>query len=133
MERINTDKITLRKFGFLMGAVFGIISLLLFIHHKQSIVTTLPLSIAFFVLGLVMPVILKPFFIIWMHFAFMLGWINTRLILVIIFYLLFTPISLIMRFFGLDPLELKVDKNKASYWKDREKKQSIASDYERQF
>ena len=51
----------------------------------------------------------------------MLGWINTRLILFIIFYLVFTPIGLVMRLFGVDLLDKKIDKNKNSYWRRKEK------------
>lgn len=68
-----------------------------------------------------------------MRFALVLSWVNTRLILLIIFYLIFTPIGLAMRLFGIDLLERKSDKNKKSYWKKKEKKSFSRLDYERQF
>ena len=59
-----------------------------------------------------------------------MGWINTRILLLAIFYLLFTPIGIGIKLFGVDLLERKIDKNKDSYWKKRD---SLAADYERQF
>ncbi len=74
--------------------------------------------------------LLKYLYIIWMRLAFILGWINTRILLLAIFYLLFTPIGIGIKLFGVDLLERKIDKNKDSYWKKRD---SLAADYERQF
>ena len=79
------------------------------------------------------PVSLKPVYIFWMRLAFILAWINTRLILSILFYLIFTPIGIGMRLFGGDLLDKKIDKNKESYWIKKEKAAFKQSDYERQF
>jgi hypothetical protein len=68
-----------------------------------------------------------------MRFAYLLAWINTRLILCAIFYLVFTPIGLVMRLLKIDPLDRKIDKNKNSYWIKKEKKDFCPLDYERQF
>ena len=62
-----------------------------------------------------------------------MAWINTRLILFIVFYLIFTPLGLVMRLFGADLLERKIDKRKDSYWLKKEKKAFVSSDYDRQF
>lgn len=48
-----------------------------------------------------------------------LGWLNTRLLLIIIFYLIFTPIGLIMKLFREEPLSRKIEKEKSSYWLDK--------------
>ena len=54
-----------------------------------------------------------------MKLSFILAWINTRLILIVIFYLIFAPIGIAMRLFRLDLLDRKIDKNTASYWKNK--------------
>lgn len=72
---------------------------------------------------------LKPLYDIWMKFAAILAWINTRLILIVMFYLVFTPIGFIMRLFGIDQLGLKMEKDRESYWIRNERK----TNYERQF
>ena len=82
-------------------------------------------------MGLVLPGFLEPVYIVWMRFASILGWINTRIILVIIFYLVFTPLGLLIRLFRIDLLERgnKLD----SYWKKKEKTGFNPLDYERRF
>lgn len=68
-----------------------------------------------------------------MRFALILSWINTRLILSIMFYLIFSPIGRVMKLFGVDPLDRKIDKNKQSYWHKKEARKFNPLDYERQF
>jgi uncharacterized protein involved in cysteine biosynthesis len=68
-----------------------------------------------------------------MKLAFVLAWINTRLILWIIFYLVFTPIGLVMRLLGVDLLARKIEKNKDTYWIKKEKSGFEPKDYARQF
>lgn len=133
MEILNFDKKNLKKFGITMGVVFLVITLFIFIKHRYITVSASVISLLFFASALLVPGSLKPLYCLWMRLAFVLSWINTRLILVILFYLVFTPIGLGMRIFGLDTLDRKIDKNRDSYWKKKEKKQFNLSDYERQF
>ena len=72
---------------------------------------------------------LKPVYDIWMKFAAVLAWVNTRIILIVMFYLVFTPIGLIMKLFGSDQLGLRMEKEKESYWIKKDGKVN----YERQF
>jgi len=108
MERINSYKLTLKKFGIIMGAAFAVIALLLIIRHKHAPSFILAIAVAWFVFAFTMPQFLKPLYIIWMKFAFVLNWINTRIILFAIFYLIFAPIGLAMRLFGVDLLNKKI-------------------------
>jgi hypothetical protein len=133
MEKFNLDKHNLRKFGITMGIACLLITLLLVIRHKYNIMPTTVISGLFFILAFIAPGLLKPIYIFWMRLAFVLSWINTRLILSIIFYLIFTPVGLGMRLFGVDLLDRKIEKNKDSYWINKEKKEFNARDYERQF
>jgi hypothetical protein len=61
--------------------------------------------------GLVMPVILAPFFKLWMWLGEGLGWINSRIILTVVFYLLIMPMGVVMRLFGSDPMKRKLNKD----------------------
>jgi len=133
MEKLNLDKNTLKKFGITMGIAFLVITLFILIRHRHSIlVTSIALSI-FFILAFVAPILLKPIYIFWMKLAFILGWINTRLILFIIFYLIFTPVGLVMKLLGVDLLDRRIDKEKESYWREKEKRDFNPLDYERRF
>lgn len=133
MEKLNLDKNTFRKFGITMGMVFFIIAFLLFIRHKHNFVPILSISAIFFISAFIMPSILKPLYIIWMKFAFMLSWFNTRLILFIIFYLILAPVGIAMRIFGIDLIKRKMDKNENSYWQKAAKKTFNRLNYEKQF
>ncbi len=126
-------RVGLRKFGITMGIAFLAITLLIFSRHRHSILPTAVISAVFFTLALILPISLKYVYILWMKLALVLSWINTRLILFIIFYLVFTPIGLAMRLFNADSLDRKIEKKRDSYWGMREKKVFNPLDYERQF
>lgn len=64
--------------------------------------------------GLLIPKALGPFYSVWMRFAEALGWVNTRIILSVIFFLVFLPFGLIMRAFN-DPMRRKLDEDAQSY------------------
>jgi hypothetical protein len=65
--------------------------------------------------ALVYPRSLKWAYRVWMAIGHVLAWINTRIILGIIFFGLFTPVGFIMRLFGWDPLRRRSDRKAASY------------------
>lgn len=132
MEKLNLDKKMLRSFGMTMAIAFLVISGLFFFRQKYvGSMCSLIVSCVFFIMGLASPVLLKSVYAIWTRFAFILGWINTRIILIILFYLIFTPIGLLMRLFRVDLLE-KTSKG-ATYWKKKEKTVFNISNYERRF
>jgi len=133
MERLSPDKSKLKKFGITMGMAFFIISLFILFKHRQVILTTYIISAIFFIAAFVMPVLLRPVYIFWMKLAFLLSWINTRLILIILFYLIFTPMGIGMRLFGVDLLDRRIEKDKKSYWREKISKKFNPKDYERQF
>jgi hypothetical protein len=132
MEPLNLTKNNLRKFGITMGMVLGAISLFISLRHTHDALPIAIISLSFFILA-ILPASLKYIYILWMRAASVLGWINTRLILSIMFYLIFTPTGLLMKLFGADLLERKINKRKDSYWIKKEKKDFSPLDYERQF
>jgi len=83
--------------------------------------------------GLIVPQLLRSLNKAWMTLAILLGWVMTRVILAILFYLAITPISFIARLARKDFLDLKIDKSRESYWGKREKRKLKPIDYERQF
>ena len=127
------DKKTLRKFGVTMGIAFLVITLVIFLRHRHNTLPTSIISAVFFILAFIAPSLLKPVYIFWMNLAFVLSWINTRLILLVIFYLIFTPVGLALQLFGVDLLDRKIDKHKESYWRKKEEKRFNPLNYERQF
>lgn len=114
-----------------MFAAFLVISGVLFFRHKSGALPLLVISFMFLTGGMFLPHLLKPVYIGWMRLAFALGWVNTRIILIVLFYLIFTPIGLVMRLLRIDLLERS--KSKGSYWKQKETLVFNPLDYERRF
>lgn len=133
MEKLDLTRNNLKKFGITMGIVFLAITIFILARQGRIELSTSLISVAFFVLAFILIEPLKPIYISWMRLAFILSWVNTRLILCIMFYLIFAPIGLVMSLFGVDLLERKIEKNKKSYWKEKEKKEFNPLDYERLF
>jgi len=133
MEKINLDKYSLRKFAILIGVIFLALGFMLFLKRKDFNLILGVISAAFFVFAFTKPELLKPIYIAWMKLAFVLGWINTRIILIIAFYLVFTPVALLLRMFGKDILDKGIDNSRNSYWIKKEQKSFCLQDYERQF
>ena len=133
IKNIKSEKSDLRKFGITIGIILLIIAGFLFWKEKESFQILLTFGVTLCILGIAIPFILKPIYWVWMIFATILGWIMTRVILSLLFYIIFTPIGLIPRFFGKQFLELKWDKSKESYWNYRTIKHLKMEDYEKQF
>ena len=66
-------------------------------------------------LAIVFPAGLKPIYRAWMTFGDVAGWLNTRVILLLLFYVVVLPVGLIMKIFGSDPLHRKADPSMESY------------------
>lgn len=133
METLKPNKKNLRIFSISMFIALTIIGTILLLRHKENYIWFYSAGTSLILAGIFAPGILKPIFLIWTKITLTLAWINTRLILMIIFYLVFTPIGLAIRLFGVDLLDRKIDKFKDSYWKQKEKKEFKPLDYERQF
>ena len=80
-----------------------------------------------------MPVIIKPFYLLWMNFAILLGWFMTRLILGLLFYIVMSSIGLILRLFGKEFLELRNKSLNGSYWNLLDNDRVNHTHYEKQF
>ena len=133
IKNIKSEKSDLRKFGITIGVILLVIAGFLFWKEKESFQILLTFGVSFCILGIVIPFILKPIYWIWMIFATILGWIMTRVILSLLFYIIITPIGLIPRFFGKQFLELRWDKSKESYWNFRTNEHLKKENYEKQF
>ena len=113
------DKIKLgsnRSFGIVFFVVFLLIALYPLSKQGEIRVWSLIISLIFLFLGLLNSKILSPLNKIWFKFGIILGKIISPLVMGIIFFLVVTPIGLLMRLFKKDVLSLKFDKNNQTYW-----------------
>lgn len=133
IKNIESEKSDLQKFGISAGIILLIIAGFLFWKEKESF--QLPLIIGIIVLasGFAMPIVLKPFYWVWMVFATILGWVMTRVILSLLLYVIITPIGLILRLLGKQFLALKWNKTDGTYWNYRSKSISEQERYDKQF
>ncbi|MDC3016774.1 SxtJ family membrane protein [Candidatus Pelagibacter sp.] len=104
-----------RSFGIVFFVVFLLIAFYPLIYNGDIKIWSLILSLIFLILGLVDSKILTPLNKVWYHFGIFLGKIISPFIMGIIFFLVVTPIALLMRLLGKDVLNLKYNTNK-SYW-----------------
>lgn len=111
------DKNELRNFGFAVGSIFIILFglLLPFLRSNSFPVWPWIIAVILFMGAFIAPIVLKPIYAVWMKVGHILGCINTTILLSIIFILLITPIGLLIRFFGRDPMQRKFETNLKSY------------------
>ena len=129
---MKSNKIKLgsnRSFGIVFFIVFLIVALYPLLNDNPLRLWSLIIALIFLVLGLIKSNILTPLNILWMKFGMFLGVFISPIIMGIIFFLVVTPIGLIMRLFGKDLLNLKKNKTQ-SYWLTKEK---IKSSMKNQF
>ncbi|MBI4665212.1 MAG: hypothetical protein HY751_02250 [Nitrospinae bacterium] len=112
--------------------IFGVIGGILWWRGRAAYPYFLGASAFFAFFAAFAPMALLPFYRLWIKFAAALAWFNTRLLLAIVFYLIITPTGLIMRALGKDPMDRRIDKSAATYWKKREPNTDLAS-YEKQY
>ena len=104
-----------RSFGIVFFVVFLLIATFPLLNHGDIRLWSLLLSFIFLILGLVNSKILTPLNKLWFRFGIFLGKIISPLIMGLIFFLVVTPIGLIMRVLKKDILALKYSEQK-SYW-----------------
>ena len=133
LENIKTDNKAIRDFGILIGCIILIIAGFLFFKKSDLSLSIILFGFSFISLALILPVFLKPFYLLWMYFAVVLGWFMTRLILGLLFYIIVSPIGVLLRLFGKEFLELNKNKLNNSYWNHLENKKINRQHYENQF
>ena len=122
----------LRNFGITLGTILAVIGAVLYFRQKPNSVYFLMISLALLLPALIFPQILKMPYRFWMKLSDIMGWIMTRVILTILFYLVFTPTALILKVIKKDLLNLKIKPNQSSYWLEKKTqldKQSILKQY----
>ncbi|MBT3584074.1 MAG: sxtJ [Halobacteriovoraceae bacterium] len=114
---LKTDKASLRKFGFLIGLLIPIFFGLLLPWLWSKPIPRLPFYLGgpLIILALIAPKLLLYVYLPWMKFGAVAGWINTRIILGVIYYLLFTPLAVFFKIIGRDTLKRKFDSDLESY------------------
>ena len=109
-----------RSFGIVFTIFFLVIGLWPLLNQNPIRVWSVSLALLFLFLALILPKLLRPLNNAWIKLGEILGKIIAPIIMALVFFIVVTPISFIVRIFGKDLLRLKFTKND-TYWIKREK------------
>lgn len=124
----------LHQFGLLWLVFFGVLgSLSYFKSSKHPMGITLwSLAVIIPILGWIFPALMRIVFLGLSYTAFPIGFVVSHVILALVYYLVLTPVALLMRLFGYDPMQRQLDPDAETYWSPREEPPE-AKMYFRQF
>jgi hypothetical protein len=132
-QKLDRSRPALRRFGFTVGLAMLLLGSVLLWRHNHgagwpltSIGSLLVIAAGFAPEWLAF--VHRP----WMILSLALGWVVTRVLLTIVFFLVVTPIGLLQRLFGKRAIEVAFKTDAASYWQLRTER-STPADYEKQF
>jgi len=108
-----------RGFGVVFAVVFAVVGLWPLIAGGGVRTWALVVAALFAAAAAVAPAALRPFNRVWFLFGMALHKVVNPLVMAILFYLTVTPVALLMRLAGKDPLRLKFDRDADSYWIER--------------
>lgn len=121
MNNINNKSISSNKsFGIVFFVVFLIIALYPLLENENVRVWSIIVSVIFLILGLLNSTILSPLNKVWFKFGIALGNFVSPIVMGLVFFIVVTPISIIMRVLKKDLLNLKKG-NKKTYWIEKSK------------
>ena len=110
-----------KSFGILFFIVFAIIGLYPLLSFNFVRVWALVIALIFLFLGLSKPSVLKPLNTAWIKLGEILGKIIAPIVMLLVFFVVITPIGLMLRLFGKDILGLKFSEKVKTYWITRDK------------
>jgi Saxitoxin biosynthesis operon protein SxtJ len=132
-EHGASDRVTnaqARKTAFVVGGV--LLAIAAWNLHRGRITIVYVFGALLLVAGLFVPPAARAFHKGWMKFAVALGYVNSRVLLTILFYGVFVPYGFVSRLFGRDPLGRR-EAGKETYWTTRKATRQSAEQFERLF
>ena len=124
MNKVPVKISSNRSFGFLFFVVFFAISFWPLISQGDLRLWAFILSLVFLVLGVLNSKLLTPFNKLWFKFGILLGSIVSPIVMGAVFFIVVTPVGLIMRFLGKDLLKINKNKTISTYWINRNKQKN---------
>ena len=121
MKKVSVKISSNRSFGFVFFVVFLAISLWPLKSQGDLRLWAFILSLIFLVLGVLNSKFLTPLNKLWYKFGILLGSIVSPIVMGVVFFIVVTPIGLIMRFLGKDLLRINKNKLVSTYWIHRDK------------
>lgn len=115
---LNPSRKELRIFAALFWVFFTGVAFVVFRRTGSATAAGIvaAVAVAIGMVGLVAPQLVRPVYIVWMLAAFPIGWVLSHLMMAVIYYLVVTPLGLIMRGLGRDPMQRGFDRSAKTYW-----------------
>jgi len=108
-----------KNFGYVFSLFFLVIALWPLINLDQPNIFFIILFVFFLIITLTKPKVFKIPNLLWFKFGMILGNIISPIIMTLIYFLIFIPIGVILKLFGKDILNKKLNKNENSYWQNK--------------
>lgn len=109
-----------RAFGVVFALVFAVVGLWPLMEGGAVGAWALGIGAVFILVALARPGLLRPLNRLWFRFGLLLNKVVNPLVMGLLFYFTVTPIGLLMRALGKDPLRLRFDRGAPSYWIERQ-------------
>lgn len=131
-EKPVTD-VQARKTALIVAGVLVLIAAWNYYRQRMTVVMVLGgLGAALLLIGLLLPPLARRFHVFWMRVAITLGWVNSRILLGLMFYGVFAPYNLIGRLVRRDTLDRR-RMGRESYWVKRQRTRQSKEQFERTF
>ena len=115
-EHRTASRKQLRSFGLVLTGGFLVIGLWPLVFRQEDLrMWALAISITSGIAGLLVPAILRYPYQVWMILGECLGWVNSRIILGGLYYVIVTPMRVVMTMVGHDPMNRKFDPDADTY------------------
>jgi hypothetical protein len=127
------DRKELRKFAVGLGIILCAVGIVQLLKGRPAYPYFFAAGGLTALAGILIPICIKPVFILFSYLGAAMGWFSTRVILAGIFFLLLTPIALVMRLAGKKFLSMGTDRNLGTYWVHRNKTYRDPESFENQY
>jgi hypothetical protein len=123
----NPPRNQLRQFAVLFLIFIGGLGTVLYFKGKPLIVSEILWNLSWVVClaGLIYPPLVRPVYVVMMAVALPIGFVVSTILMLIIYYLILTPIGLVMRLFGYDPMRMRPAAGTESFWIERPKPSDV--------
>ncbi len=126
------DKKEWRKFGFILAGILAVLAAINGFRGHQAYPFLLGMGAGAALFAAVVPILLKPVYIFFLYLGEVLGWIMTRVILSVLFFVILTPVSWLSKLSGKKYFAMQLDVSKETYWEDVTEPADVEH-YEKQF
>ena len=110
----------LKVFAFIWAGIFMAAGVLPLLKGGEIRIWAVAVSLFFVAISIIKPELLTRFYQLWTKFGGFMGGIISKVMMFILYFGLFAPVSFVLKLLGKDLLDKKIDKSQKSYWIERE-------------